>query len=137
MQTQKLWVQLNSFIIDSETKNIETSTLFSPVISLVQDKDSMIPFILFNDGEGDKILSAFHPIIVYNGYSVKSMFLETELQDRYKDSVIEAFNYEGPLEIGKEMNIYCDAYGISLPEVHCEYVYEDGVWALESISFQM
>ena len=110
MQTQKLWVELNSYVIDGETKNIEISTLFSPVISLTQDKDSMIPFILFNAGEGDRILSAYHPTIVYAGYSVKSIFLETELQERYKDAVIEAFTYEGPLDKDKEMNIYCDAY---------------------------
>lgn len=115
MQTQ-FWATL----VSVSEKN-EIFTLFTPVIEFIRDEEELIPYVLYNEASGPRVVSTRGVLLREDELSLSTIFHVSELKNRYKDVVIAAFDLNDESIIETPLEVYVQCTGISLPEVSLEY----------------
>lgn len=122
MQTnQKLWAELVSRV--ERENEVKIHTVFTPVIQMIEDRYQFIPYVIFDTGTGDRVMSVYHPSL--NDYRVESLIIEANLQEYIKHSVIAAFEFEGKIKPEETVSIELDVIGCDICQVWTEYKIED------------
>ncbi len=114
--TTKYWAVLTG----TSEKN-EVYTIFCPVIEFIKEGEELIPYVLYNELSGPRVVSTRGVLLKEDELKLTSIFPESELEQRYKNAVTSAYEMDEEEIDEFPLEVYVQSHGINLPEVSLAY----------------